>query len=85
MKLVIASNNKHKVNEIKTILNSLRFEILSLEDLNLDIEVLEDQPTFEGNARKKASEVYSLIKLPTFADDSGLMVEKLNGEPGVFS
>lgn len=85
MKLILATNNPHKVKEVKEILSELGIEILTLKDLGIDIEIDEDQNTFEGNARKKAHTIFELIKLPTIADDSGLIVDQLNGEPGVLS
>lgn len=85
MKIVLATNNPNKVREVKEILNDFNIEILTLKDLGIDIEILEDQDTFEGNARKKAHTIFELTKLPTIADDSGLMVEVLNGAPGVYS
>lgn len=85
MKLVLASNNPDKIREVKEILCPIGIEIVSLKDLGIKIEIEEDQLTFEGNARKKARTVFELIGLPTIADDSGLMVEALNGAPGVYS
>lgn len=85
MKILIATNNKHKVNEIKNILNNDNFELFTLSDLNININVDEDKDTLEGNALKKAEEMYSVTKIPTIADDTGLYVEALNGEPGVYS
>ncbi len=85
MKLLIASNNINKIKEIREILNDPNIEILSLNDLDIDVEIVEDADTFEGNARKKANEIFSIAKIPTIADDSGLMVEALNGRPGVLS
>ncbi len=85
MKIVLATNNPNKVREVKEILNGFNIEVLTLKDLGIDIEIEEDQDTFEGNARKKAYTIFELTKLPTIADDSGLMVEALNGAPGVYS
>jgi len=85
MKIVLATNNPNKVREVKEILNGLGIEILTLKDLGIEIEIKEDQDTFEGNARKKAHTIFNLTKLPTIADDSGLMVDQLNGAPGVYS
>ena len=85
MKIVLATNNPNKVREVKEILNGLGIEILTLKDLGIEIEIEEDQDTFEGNARKKAHTIFNLTKLPTIADDSGLMVDQLNGAPGVYS
>jgi XTP/dITP diphosphohydrolase len=85
MKILISTNNKHKVNEIKRILNDNRIELLTLSDLNIDVDVDEDKDSLEGNALKKAEEIYKIAKMPTIADDTGLFVEGLNGEPGVYS
>jgi XTP/dITP diphosphohydrolase len=85
MKIVLATNNPNKVREVKEILNGLGIEILTLKDLGIEIEIEEDQDTFAGNARKKAHTIFNLTKLPTIADDSGLIVDQLNGAPGVYS
>ncbi len=85
MKVVLASNNLNKIKEAREILNELGVEVISLKDLGINIEIEEDQETFEGNARKKAHTIFEITKLPTIADDSGLMVECLNGAPGVYS
>lgn len=85
MKIVLATNNPHKVKEVKEILSELGIEVLTLKDLGIEIEIKEDQNTFEENARKKAHTIFKITKLPTIADDSGLMVDQLNGEPGVHS
>lgn len=85
MKLLIASNNKHKIGDIKNILISENLDIVSLSDIGLNIEVDEDQDTFIGNARKKAYEIFKATNIPTIADDSGLMVDALDGKPGVHS
>lgn len=91
MKLILASNNEKKIKEIKEILNIDDLEVRSLRDENIDIDVVEDSDTFEGNARKKASEIreYLLLKgesnFIVMSDDSGLEVDYLNGAPGVYS
>lgn len=90
-KLVIASNNEGKIKEIKRILKELPLEVLSLRDMGIDIDVEEDGLTFEENAKKKSAEIYKeLIRrgnedFIVMSDDSGLEVDYLNGEPGVFS
>ena len=84
MKLVFATNNKHKLQELQAILGS-HFNLLSLEDIGCYEDVPEDQPTLEGNARQKASYIYEKFGFSCFADDTGLEVEALNGEPGVYS
>lgn len=82
-KIVIATNNPGKLKEVREILKD--YEILSLKDLGCDIEVDEDQDTFEGNSLKKAKEISKLLKIPCIADDSGLCIEELNGFPGVLT
>ena len=93
MKLIIASNNKHKIEEIKAILG-VRFDtVMGQREAGLELEVDEDAPTLEGNARKKACEVFALAdslgKLEdgdgVLADDTGLLVDALDGAPGVRS
>ena len=82
-KILVATNNRGKLEEIKEILKD--YELLSLQDINCKMEVCEDQETFEGNAKKKAKEISKLNDLPCIADDSGLCIEKLNGWPGVYT
>ncbi|CUQ27972.1 XTP/dITP diphosphatase [Clostridium baratii] len=90
-KLILASNNQKKIKEIKEILSNIDIEVRSLKDENIDIDVVEDKDTFEGNARKKATEIreYLINKgnkdFIVMSDDSGLEVDYLNGEPGVYS
>ena len=86
MKLIIASNNAHKVSEIKAILGCFYDEILSLREAGIDMDVVEDTNTFEGNALKKAREVFAVADADAvLSDDSGLMVDALGGAPGVYS
>lgn len=84
MKLVFATNNKHKLSEIRAILGE-QVEILSLEDINCHAEIPETADTLEGNALQKAQYVVDHYGMSCFADDTGLEVEALNGEPGIFS
>jgi len=84
MKLVFASNNKHKVREISHILDN-KITLLSLEEINIHEDIPEDEPLIEGNALFKARYVYNATKLNVFADDTGLEIEALNGQPGVHS
>jgi XTP/dITP diphosphohydrolase len=85
-KIIIASNNNHKIKEIKEILSQFPFEVLSLKEANIDIDVEETGSTFMDNAEIKASEIYKIADgNMVLADDSGLAVESLNGAPGVFS
>ncbi|MEN2985526.1 MAG: XTP/dITP diphosphatase [Thermodesulfovibrionaceae bacterium] len=85
MKIVLASRNKKKADELRRILRDLDIILLSMEDFPDLEEVVEDGITFEENALKKARYVSKLTNLPALADDSGLEVEILNGAPGVFS
>ena len=85
MDIIIATNNAHKVEEFKRILTPLGFNVFSLKDKNIKIDVEENGTTFEENAIIKAKAIYDIVKLPVIADDSGLCVDALNGEPGIFS
>jgi len=84
-KLILATRNKHKAQELQTLLGDLNLEILTLNDVSPELILREDGNTFEANALQKASTVYNHTKLLTLADDSGLEVFFLNGRPGVFS
>ena len=81
--MIFASNNAGKLREIRKILND--YNIYSLKDKNIEINVEEDQDTFEGNAKKKAKEIYNLTHEETIADDSGLCIDALGGMPGVYT
>ena len=83
-KLVFASNNAHKLSEIRAILGD-RIEIISLSDLQCHAEIPETADTLEGNALIKARYVWEHYGLYCFADDTGLEVEALGGAPGVYS
>ena len=85
MKLIIASNNKHKIYEIKKILGSRFDEILSLREAAIDHETVEDGATFMENAIKKAREIAELSGEVALADDSGITAHALGDEPGVYS
>ncbi|QHT69338.1 non-canonical purine NTP diphosphatase [Rhodocytophaga rosea] len=84
MKLCFATNNTHKIEEIHNLLSG-RFEILSLEDIGCREELPENQTTLEGNSLEKAMYVWEHFGVSCFADDTGLEVEALHGEPGVYS
>jgi XTP/dITP diphosphohydrolase len=84
-KVIIASNNKHKIDEIKDILKDFGFELISLREAGIDVEVEEDGKTFEENAFKKADEIMKLRGEICLSDDSGLEVDVLGGAPGVMS
>lgn len=85
MKVVIATKNNHKLREFKRILTPLGYEVLSQQDVKIDIDVEENADTFEGNSMLKAKAIYNATKMITIADDSGLEIDYLNGEPGVYS
>ncbi|MDD3160557.1 MAG: non-canonical purine NTP pyrophosphatase, partial [Bacteroidales bacterium] len=83
-KIVFATNNKHKLEEIAQIVGD-HFEILSLKDIQCDDEIPETADTFEGNALQKAAYIHEKYGIDCFADDSGLEVEALDNAPGVRS
>ncbi|MEI8272786.1 MAG: RdgB/HAM1 family non-canonical purine NTP pyrophosphatase, partial [Paludibacter sp.] len=83
-KMVFASNNAHKLSEVKAILEP-EYKIISLDELKCYDEIPETSTTLEGNAFIKARFVFEKFGLDCFADDTGLEVEALNGEPGVYS
>jgi len=86
MKAVLASNNKHKLTEIKTILAGKFEDILTLKDLGIDVEIEENGKTFEENAYIKAYTVAKMTGLPSIGDDSGICAIALGGnEPGIYS
>ena len=85
MKVVLASKNKHKLVEISKITEKFGFELVLQSDLGVDIEVEETGTTFEENSFIKAEAVMKATGLPALADDSGIAVDALNGEPGVYS
>lgn len=75
-KILVATTNEGKLKEIKQILKE--YEIISLKDINCNIEVEEDGKTFEENALKKAKQIYEQTKIPCIADDSGICIEYYN-------
>jgi XTP/dITP diphosphohydrolase len=85
MKLIIASNNSHKIREIKTILSGKFEQILSLRDAEIDHETVEDGKTFMENALKKAREISEISGCAALADDSGICAHALGDEPGIYS
>jgi XTP/dITP diphosphohydrolase len=84
MKIIFATNNEHKLTEISDLLGN-SFTLIRLKDLNINEDIPEDLPTLEGNALFKARYIHNLTGMNVFADDSGLEIEELNGEPGVHS
>lgn len=85
MKVVLASHNQKKMVEMKAILSQMGVEVLSQAEVGVDLEPEETGTTFEENARIKAQAVMQATGLPAIADDSGLMVDALGGDPGVYS
>lgn len=91
MEIIIASNNENKIREIKDICRDLEYEILSLKEKGIYIDIVEDGSTIEENSFKKANEIYKILNknnekdFLVISDDSGLMVDYLDGEPGVRS
>lgn len=85
MKLILASNNAHKLREIKEILGDRFDEILTLREAGIEHETVEDGETFLENARKKAREIAEISGCCALADDSGICVDALGGAPGIYS
>ena len=84
MKIVFATNNQHKLSEIRNILGET-IEVLSLKDIGCDVDIPETGKTLEENALQKAQYVYDHYHIDCFADDTGLEVDALGGAPGVYS
>lgn len=85
MKVVLASKNKHKLAEISQITEKFGFDLVLQSELGVDINVEETGTTFEENSFLKAEAVMKATGLPALADDSGIAVDALNGEPGIYS
>ena len=83
--LLIATKNSGKLNELEILLNLSPVKLISLQDIEQSVEVDEDGSTYEENATKKARAFFELTGLPTLADDSGLEIDYLDGEPGILS
>ncbi len=84
MEIVFATNNQHKLEELQALLGD-EFRLLSLQDIGCNEDVPEEQATLEGNASQKSWYIYDKYGKNCFADDTGLEIEALNGEPGVYS
>ena len=84
MELVFATNNQHKLKELQSILGE-KIHLLSLNDIGCQEEIPEEQLTLEGNARQKSMYIFEKFGHSCFADDTGLEIDALNGEPGVYS
>ena len=85
MEIILASNNEHKLKEIRAKLKNGNIKIISQKEAGFNIEVDETGTTFEENAILKAETIYKLAKKPVLAEDGGLVVDYLNGKPGVYS
>ncbi len=85
MNIIFASHNKGKIREVKSIFKDSPFEIVSLYDLKNNIKIEETGSTFSENAFLKAKSIFEFYREPVIADDSGLIVEQLDGRPGVYS
>ncbi|WP_370480216.1 non-canonical purine NTP diphosphatase [Tamlana flava] len=84
MKIVFATNNKNKISEVQSLIPQ-NIKLLSLEDIGCFEDIPETQSTIEGNAKQKANYIKERYGIDCFADDTGLEVDALNGEPGVYS
>ena len=84
MTLIFATNNQHKVDEMRSVLKD-RFNIFSLKEAGLDIDIPEPHETLEANASEKSGTIHKLTGKDCFSEDTGLEVDELNGEPGVKS
>ncbi len=85
MKIIIASNNSGKIKEFKKILEPKGYDVVSQNEAGINMEVEETGTTFKENSTLKAEAIYNLTHTAVLADDSGLEVEYLNGEPGIYS
>ena len=83
-KLIFATNNEHKLVEVKKMLKG-KYEVLGLKEAGIFEDIPENEPTLDGNARVKAEFIYNRLKINVFADDTGLEIDALDGEPGVYS
>lgn len=83
LNFIFATNNQHKLQEVKAILKDI--EITTMEEAGISVDIPENEDTIEGNALAKANYIFNLTGRDCFADDTGLEVEDLNGAPGVFS
>ena len=85
MNIIIASNNQGKIREFKKMLEPMGYTVLSQSEAGIDIEVEETGTTFKENATLKAEAIYNIKHTAVLADDSGIEIDYLNGEPGVYS
>ncbi|MCB0480515.1 MAG: RdgB/HAM1 family non-canonical purine NTP pyrophosphatase [Flavobacteriales bacterium] len=82
--IVFATNNLHKLKEVQQAVGN-KIILLSLKDINFKGEIPETQDTIEGNSKQKVEYIFERYNIPCFADDTGLIIDSLNGEPGVYS
>lgn len=86
MEVILATHNKNKIKEFRELLSIYNIDIISAKEVNIDLQNFEETgKTFRENSRLKSEYVYRKVGLPTIADDSGLMVDILNGQPGIYS
>jgi len=85
MKICFATNNPNKVKEVEALLQGYDFEVVSLKDIGCEDDVPETSDSIEGNSLQKARYVFKHYQVPCFADDTGLEVDFLNGDPGIYS
>src|SRR6478672_10286124 len=85
MKLIFATNNQHKVDEIRSVIGNSSLEIITLKEAGIDIDIPEPFNTLEENASNKSKTIYEMNRIDCFSEDTGLEVKALNGEPGVKS
>ena len=84
-KIIVATKNMGKVREIESIIQDENYQIITMKEAGIDVDIVEDGTTFEENALIKARAVAELCDVPVLADDSGLEVDYLNKEPGIYS
>lgn len=84
-KLIVATKNRGKIEEIKKVLADMPFDVAAMNEVGIDIDVEEDGTTFEENSLKKATQICEISKTIVIADDSGIEVDFLNGAPGIYS
>ncbi|MDD2370656.1 MAG: RdgB/HAM1 family non-canonical purine NTP pyrophosphatase [Firmicutes bacterium] len=85
MKILLATYNNHKLHEFKTLVGNANIELISLSDVGFTEEIIENGNSFIENALIKAETIYNIYKIPTLADDSGICIDALDGEPGIHS
>ena len=84
MKLIFATNNQHKIEETRALIGN-RFELITMSEAGIDMDIPEPHETIEANASEKSAVIYKLTGINCFSEDTGLEVKALNGEPGVKS